>query len=712
MTKAKSKAWNTLEKLLRESAAMIRPSAKMTVAEWAEKRRYINIENAYVGWWRNETTPYLVEPMECLTSLDHTVVALAASARSGKSDIFFNWLGHSLECDPADMRIYLQTKFWAEDWSQGDLERTFLAHAPGEPSPFKRHMLPGKHNNTLLRKRFISGMRLNLSFPAITELSGKTVGRVALNDYDHAEQNIAGMGPAFPMARKRTTTFGKFAMTYVESTPAFAVKDPTWIASSLHQAPPVEAGILTIYNQGDRRRWYWQCPSEECGEWFEPEFDLFVYDMSAGSNAKIARTVRMQCPCCAHQFDESYRPALNRNGKWLKDGQTIDRHGVVSGEGEKNEIASFWLKGPAAFMQSWTGMVLEYLNALDEYTSTGNDGPLKLCYELSRGEPYMQPRDELARLPETLKGRAEDWGSGYRFDDKEPSVPEWVRFLVGTVDVQARSFVVQVTGVGENGELTLVDMFKIRYSNRIDETDVRQPVLPVDPAGYLEDWDLLIPELIERTYPLADGSGRRMAIKISGSDSGGREGVTTNAYNFWRRLKDDPEGRGHHRRFHLIKGDPKRGAPRRQTTFPDSNRRDRHSSARGDVPVQLLQSNLLKDQLNAILGRSEEGGARFRFPTWAPDFFYKQLCAEERTAKGWEPPKGGRRNEAFDLSYYCLGLCLHPDIALEKINWERPPGWAEVWDKNTLVIAPENKNPIIDVVKAKIDLAKIAAEIA
>lgn len=711
MTKAKNRPRLSLENLLRQSAAMIRPSAKMTVAEWAEKRRYINIENAYVGRWRNDTTPYLVEVMEMLTSLDHTVVAFAASARSGKSDIVFNWLGHSLECDPADMRIYLQTKLWAEDWSTGDLERTFLAHAPGEPSPFKKHMLPGKHSNTMLRKRFISGMRLNLSWPAITELSGKTVGRVALNDYDHADQNIAGMGPAFPMARKRTTTFGKFGMTYVESTPAFPVKDLNWIANSLHAAPPVDSGIMTIYNQGDRRRWYWQCPSDECGEWFEPEFDLFTYDMEAGSNARIAETVKMGCPCCGHKMDQDDRPALNRRGKWLKDGQTIDRHGVISGEGEKNEIASFWLKGPAAFMQSWKGMVLEYLNAVDEYQTNGNDGPLKLSYELSRGEPYAAPRNEMARLPEALKGRSEDWGAGHLFDAREPTVPEWVRFLVATVDVQARAFVVQITGVGESGEMTLVDMFKIRTSNRIDENDVRQPLLPIDPAGHLEDWDMLIPEVIERTYPLADDSGRRMAIKISGSDSGGREGVTANAYNFWRKLRDDPEGKGHHRRFHLIKGEPHKTAPRRQTTFPDSNRRDRHAGARGDVPVQFFNSNLLKDQLNIILGRAESGGARFRFPAWAPDFFFKQLCAEERTAKGWEN-KSGRRNEAWDLSYYAIGLCLHPDINVEKINWEKPPKWAEAWSGNVLVIAPETKNPIVHVVRPKIDLAKIAAEMA
>lgn len=70
--------------------------------------------------------------------------------------------------------------------------------------------------------------------------------------------------------------------------------------------------------------------------------------------------------------------------------------------------------------------------------------------------------------------------------------------------------------------------------------DPRKPLLPIDPAAHAEDWDMLIPEVIEKSYPLADGSGRRMPIKISGSDSAGKDGFTTNAVAFWQRLRDDP----------------------------------------------------------------------------------------------------------------------------------------------------------------------------
>ena len=103
------------------------------------------------------------------------------------------------------------------------------------------------------------------------------------------------------------------------------------------------------------------------------------------------------------------------------------------------------------------------------------------------------------------------------------------------VDVQARAFVVQVHGFTSTGDMGVIDGHKIRKSARLDEDG--HP-LPLDPSSYAEDWDLLIEQVIRRSYSLADGSGRRMLMKMVGCDSGGREGVTFHAYDFWRRLSE------------------------------------------------------------------------------------------------------------------------------------------------------------------------------
>ncbi|MCE3090551.1 phage terminase large subunit family protein, partial [Escherichia coli] len=60
---------------------------------------------------------------------------------------------------------------------------------------------------------------------------------------------------AFSLASKRTTTFMSSGMTLVESSPGRDVKDVKWRRTSPHEAPPT-TGILSLYNRGDRRRWY------------------------------------------------------------------------------------------------------------------------------------------------------------------------------------------------------------------------------------------------------------------------------------------------------------------------------------------------------------------------------------------------------------------------------------------------------------------------
>ena len=152
-------------------------------------------------------------------------------------------------------------------------------------------------------------------------------------------------------------------------------------------------------------------------------------------------------------------------------------------------------------------------------------------------------------------------------------------FLIATVDVQKNMFVVQVWSVipGEPYDLALVERFDIRKSRRRDEDgDIQW----VKPGTYLEDWDLLIEQVIRRTYRM-EGRAERMAIRIIGCDSGGKAGVTANAYAFWRLLK----AMGLGNRFLLLKGTGTPNAPQVRETFPDASDRKNLATARGDGPV-------------------------------------------------------------------------------------------------------------------------------
>jgi phage terminase large subunit GpA-like protein len=198
-----------------------------------------------------------------------------------------------------------------------------------------------------------------------------------------------------------------------------------------------------------------------------------------------------------------------------------------------------------------------------------------------------------------------------------------------------------------------------------------------------------------------------MSIRLTVCDSAGRAGSTTNAYNYYRKLKAD----GDAGRFHLVKGDPLPSRPRTQITYPDANKRDKLSAARGDVPVMLLNSNALKDALVGRLENNVPGRGMFTYPTWLPDWWYAEMCAEIRTDKGWEPTNY-RRNEGFDLSYYAIGACVSVLIRAEGIDWKNPPGWAKPWDNNDLVIKPKQSEPFANPAETSYDFAALGKVLA
>lgn len=704
--------FGSLEDMIASAAEAIRPAKRMTVAEAAEEYRYINNPGAYVGPWLNKTTPYLVEPMNILASWKFTGMVFAGPAQCGKTDMFPNWLGYSAICDPADMMLVQTSQTTARDFSMRRIDRLHR-HSPriGE------RLMNTKQADNTYDKTYNSGMLLSLSWPTINELSGKPIPRLWLTDYDRMPQDVDGEGSPFFLARKRATTFRSNGMCAAESSPGFTVDNPKWVRGSKHEAPPTQ-GILGLYNQGDRRRWYWQCV--DCDEWFEPSFDLLAWDESSDLMA-AAESVYLACPHCGGVYYHDPvdgRPGkhlLNQKGVWVPDYCQITKEGEIVGKPPRSSIASFWLKGVAAAFSDWKTLTFNYLSALAEYQRTGNEETLKATVNTDQGEAYVPKSLSSDRVPEALKARAKDRG--------HKVVPTNVRFLIATVDIQKHRFVVQVHGVTSTRDIVVIDRFDVQKSRREDK--VAGGMSWVNPGAYAEDWKLLVDEVMLKTYELADGSGRRMAIKHTFSDSGGKAGVTANAYNFYRWLrwgdeatKDEDAEEGIYEwqpglagRFTLVKGAATKEAPRVKLSFPDSQRKDRTAGARGEIPVLFINTNIIKDMLDHMLNRTDPGG-QIEFPNWLDDNFFIELTVEVKDpVKGWINPNNFR-NESWDLLVYCIAGCLTHDIGLEHISFEDPPSWAEQWDMNDLVFDPKMTDKPFTAEKQKKSLSTLAQNLA
>lgn len=641
----------------RDVSGILRAPRRMQVADAVSAYMRVPMGAGNSVPWDPNLAPYIIEPMNCLASREYDAVVFVGPARTGKTiGLIDGWIVYNIVCDPADMLVIQVSEEKAREHSKKRLDRTFRCS-----QEVKSRLSPRRNDNNVHDRTFRAGNYLKLGWPSVNIMSSSDYKSVALTDYDRFPEDIDGEGDAFSLGSKRTTTFMSSGMTLVESSPGRDIRDTKWRPTTAHEAPPT-TGILSLFNRGDRRRLYWPCP--HCGEYFQPEVANMTGYRDSPDPVVASESAYLQCPACKGKITPDMKRELNIRHVWLRDGEKIDRDGNKYGEPRRSRIASFWMEGPAAAYQTWAQMIYKFLTAEQEYESTQSEETLKTVVNTDFGRPYLPRASMEQRKSELLEQRAEDV--------PKRSVPDGVEFLIATVDVQggkSRRFVVQVTGYGMQGERWLVDRYNIRQSLRANE---HGECYPIDPASYPEDWDLLLSDMFEKSWALSSDPSKRMRLMAMAVDSGGEDGVTDNAYKFWRKCRRDGLGK----KVFLFKGDSVRRSKLITRTFPDNtDRSTRRAKAAGDVPLYLLQTDALKDQVNNALWRESPGPNYVHFPKWLDSWFYDELTYEERSPDGkWSKPGRGP-NEAFDLLVYADALViLH---GYEKIKWPDAPEWAK-----------------------------------
>lgn len=583
--------------------------------------------------------------------------------------IIINGCAYIVKCNPMDVIVFGPSQSAARDFSKRRIDRMHR-----HSKDLKSELLVGQHADNTHDKTYKSGMMLSISWPSGNEMASKPVPVCLLTEYDRMPDDVDGEGSPFLLAQKRNTTFGSMAMTAVDSSPSRDVEDTKWKASTPHEAPPCN-GVLGLYNEGDRRRWYWPCP--HCGEFFEGHFGLLRYDTHKTvdgekvqlSSTAAGDTVYMECPAMGCRIAPTMKKSMNAKGVWLTDGEKVRADGTRYGTPTVSASATYWLRGTAAAYISWKEIVSKFINAEQKYLTTGSQDDLKTTVNTDQGDPYFPRGNETNRLAEDLYDQA--------LPLPKKLVPNDVRALFAMVDVQKNRWEVQIMGIRPapvGYDAVVIDRYPVFKSKRTDEEGER---LWVKPAAYLEDWDLLEEEVMQRKYRLVDDSGE-MAIRMTFCDSGGKEGVTSKVYDFYRKLKRE----GKASRFMPVKGEHAPGAPRAAVSYPDTKRKDRLAQARGEIPVLFFNSNSLKDTLNNMLDRETAGGGKIDFPDWLDIKFFEELTVETKGARGWEN-KANRRNESWDLCAYFIGACVWQKV--DQVNWEDPPAWLAPWKNNPLV---------------------------
>jgi phage terminase large subunit GpA-like protein len=377
----------------------LRPEQPLTVSEWADQYRKLSSKaSAEPGPWRTDRTPYLREPMDCLSSENPVQrVVMMFAAQTGKTEAGSNWLGYVIDHAPGPMLCVQPTIEMAKRLSKQRLESMIT-----ETPVLAAKIAPARSRdsgNTMFSKEFSGGIMLMAGANSATGLRSAPCRYLFCDEVDAFPADVDGEGDPVSLAERRTTTFARRKIL-LTSTPT--VKDFSRIEAE--------------YLRSDQRRFYVPCPACGAMEWLK-------WGQLKWVDGK-PETARYKCEHCGEQFEEMHKPAMLRGGEWRATAPTNGR------------TAGFHLSGlysPLGWC-SWEQLVDDFLRA------KGDAPALKTFVNTRLAETWEE--DYAAKV-------SADGLMGQRLAYAPATCPAGVVLLTAGVDVQDNRLAISVWGWGE-----------------------------------------------------------------------------------------------------------------------------------------------------------------------------------------------------------------------------------------------------------------------
>lgn len=611
---------------------------RLSVVDAALKYRVLeNTGGGYSGPWSFDDGPYLRRPMECLSPDNgYSTVAVQGPGQCGKSDIGNNWMLQTGVCDPANMMMLAPDKNVLSDYIVSEIDK-MLRLTPA----LRQRLLDTSSADNRFIKQFV-GSTWFFVWPVKSQLRMRAVPRARVDDYDAIPEDIDGEGNALSLLGIRQTTFEGFEKTYVNSSPALGE----------------DRGIEAVVAAGTDERWVVRCL--HCSAPFILDFDAcFKWD-NTGTPEQARASACVVCPTCGGVHEPRAKRQLMATGAWVGAGQVMLADGSIQGKLRPSATASFRIDGLMGF-SSWALLAQLVREAEIEFEKIGDEFKLRTFYNGRIGKNYASRLEQAQEIDvDGLKERALQ--GGYSLGE----VPAGVVCLTAAVDVQSNRFAVTVLGWGQGLESWLIDRFDIL---QLEDGRTR-----IDPARHPEHWGVLVRKVLWRTYPTQEDPAVMLSIVNTGIDTGGIEGVTDNAFQFWfaaMRLGVPATS------ITLIKGGNNPKARLLPPPTVDADRGRRNGKKQGEPDAEFFVPNVhrIKDMVDARLRRPQPGPLYCNFPVDIDPAYLDEITAEHKVRGLWEK-KQGRANETLDgYVYNIAALTRHAgnDTSLAWVpEWARP----------------------------------------
>lgn len=463
-------------------AKFLAPPPRIDTAEWAAKYRHI-AKGPERGPWRNERTPYLVEPMQCASShTGYERVVLWFATQMGKSEVLYNAVMQRIHTDPQDMMMVQPTLQDAQDHSA----QRFLPTIMQTPAMRgKVAVRKSRDESTSWRSRSIQG-GFTVFFGganSASSLASKPLGFAVADEVDKWPADVDNEGPPLGLLEERMSNFSRRKLI---------------IASTCNIK-----GSSTIereYLASDQRKYFVPCPhcdEVQILEW-GAKTDWGLKWLKTEGGVARPETAVYVCRHCGATMEEHKKTDMLHDGVWIP-GQP------GKGQGKR---AGFWINklySPLGW-KSWASLVEEWEAAQVEKVK-GNSAPLKKFLNSSLAETWEEVGSGADH--QALARRAEKYELGI--------VPHGGLMLAQGVDTQPDRLEGRVWAFGRGEESWLVARHIIYGDPNLDENTPGSP------------WTRLT-EI--RNTPILHVSGAQMLIEATCIDTGGSN--THAVYNYCR----------------------------------------------------------------------------------------------------------------------------------------------------------------------------------
>ena len=637
--------------IISDCAEVIRPPQRMSIWQWAESQRLVvDVPGRGIVPYTAAKTHYMKMPLEDVTDRRVESIIFIGGAQAGKTlNLVVLKMLYSVLVDMMDTKLIEKDRVAARDFVKLNIDRFIEANQE------IRESLMSLQSDTLSDKTFRSGVMALFGWPSQNQLAGRSLGRMILTDVDRYKDDVGGEGSVYAQAIQRIKSFLSRGKIIAESSPSSPVTDPIWSPpdGNRHIYPPTKGGVGMLYNQGTKFRLYAKCP--HCATYFLPIDGREGFD-------DTGRLICTENGCVIEPGGRDER-LVKSTSAWAAPGQVIDPEtGIAHGDIPKTTRRSYWMGGWGAAYEPWRGLIDKYNMAHRAFIDTGSEGDLKNVMNANFSAPFIPAAAREGAKPYQI------WLERSKGEEGGLVAPEWTRCIFAQVDVQGNRFECMIVAIGPKREQKILTRFALGKSPSRKGDHIR-------PGEYVEDWSAITKRLVDGTYRVEGYDGELRVLRTM-VDYHGQRGVSDNARHWYRSLPLEKQ-----RRVYLARGQTsKTGRQLVRMTRPATVFKGQGGKSTGDVPVYEVQTNAIKDEVWAALGRDTPGPGYIHFAPMEERYF-RELTAEYRNEKGhWINPPG-RRNETFDLLCNCHATWVI--MKGNEIKLTKPPGWFAPIEENS-----------------------------